>query len=229
MHRCRVRIGTRLGRLRRNRGTRLKGAVLTRALRVGAIAALAACVPVVGVAAAATNVPKRTTASASRNPLWQASRDYYFNQVAPAAEPAGADVNLTQARDLAKQASAGKHSTGFPPAARTLARREALAARTGRSPRQIARAEGLDATQQARLLVVPVDFNPNANDDFSGFERFDAASESGCATEPPGTVFNGPVHNQIPNPAKAARRDNNTLWLPDFSPEYYRKLIFSTE
>ena len=227
MDRFGVRTGTREGRLRRNWGTQLKGAALTRALRVGAIAALAACVPVVGVAAAATNVPERATASASTKPLWQASRDYYFNQVAPAAEPAGADVNLTQARDLAKSASAGKHSTGFPPAARTLARREALAARTGKSPRQIARAQGLDATQHARLLVVPVEFNPNANDDFSGFERFDAAE--GCVTEPPGTVFNGPVHNQIPNPARAARRDNNTLWLPDFSPDYYRKLIFSKE
>jgi immune inhibitor A len=36
------------------------------------------------------------------------------------------------------------------------------------------------------------------------------------------------VHNQIPNPA-LTKRDNNTLWVPDFSPDYYSKLIFSTQ
>jgi immune inhibitor A len=172
-------------------------------------------------------VPHR--AATSTKPLWQASRDYYFNQVAPADSRDTGDVNLTRADDLAKQASvAAKHATGFPPAAKTLARREALADKTGRSPRQIARSEGVAEVQHARLLVVPVEFNPNANDDFSGFERFDAAQ--GCVTEPPGTVFNGPLHNQIPNPATAGTgRDNNTLWLPDFSPDYYQQLIFSTK
>ena len=47
-------------------------------------------------------------------------------------------------------------------------------------------------------------------------------------TEPAGTVFNGPTHNQIPNPAKTGH-DNNTLWVPDFSPDYYKKLIFSEQ
>ena len=51
---------------------------------------------------------------------------------------------------------------------------------------------------------------------------------SGYVTEPAGTVFNGPAHNQIPNPANT-HRDNNTLWVPDFRPDYYSKLIFSTQ
>ena len=33
----------------------------------------------------------------------------------------------------------------------------------------------MPSVQHARLLVVPVEFNPNANDDFSGFDAHDAA------------------------------------------------------
>ena len=58
----------------------------------------------------------------------------------------------------------------------------------------------MPAVQHARLLVIPVEFNPNANDDFSGFERPDADDPTGCVTEPPGTVLNGPLHNQHPEP-----------------------------
>jgi immune inhibitor A len=190
-------------------------------LGVGVIATMAALVPPVGVAAAATD--------ATSKPLWQASRDYYFNPASPADSQAMPDLKVSQAEEYARRsAMAAKSHLGYPPAAQTLARREALAMRTGKSPRDIARTvDGMPAVQHARLLVIPVEFNPNANDNFSGFARYDENDPSGCVTEPAGTVFNGPVHNQIPNPANTGR-DNNTLWVRDFSPDYYRKLIFST-
>ena len=31
----------------------------------------------------------------------------------------------------------------------------------------------------------------------------------------------------MPEPREETGRDNNTLWVPDFSPDYYNKLIFS--
>jgi len=75
---------------------------------------------------------------------------------------------------------------------------------------------------------VLVEFNPNANDDFSGFERPAAIGSEECVTEPPGTLLNGPVHNQMPNPATAGRgTDNESFWVPDFSPSHYRKMIYT--
>ena len=43
----------------------------------------------------------------------------------------------------------------------------------------------------------------------------------------PGTVQNGPLHNNIPNPAEAAKPDNNSMWVEDFSPEFYNKMLYS--
>ena len=49
-----------------------------------------------------------------------------------------------------------------------------------------------------------------------------------CVTEPAGTLLGGPVHNQLPNPATAGRgTDNNSFWVPDFSPSHYNKLIYT--
>jgi hypothetical protein len=91
-----------------------------------------------------------------------------------------------------------KHAEGFPPAAKQLGMLEAKAAKTGKSPQAFKKAP---ATQTARLLTVLVEFDPNANDDFSGFERPPAVGAEECVTEPPGTLLNGPVHNQLPDPA----------------------------
>jgi immune inhibitor A len=191
---------------------------------VGLLATLAALAPA-AVAVAATDGSPHVAATADKS-LWQASRDYYFNPVSPVVESAAPDVKASQAGEYAKKAAReAKARLGYPPAARALARREALSNKTGESPRAVAkRVQHMPNVQHARLLVIPVEFNPNANDDFSGYERYDAVD--GCATEPAGTVFNGPVHNQIPDPAKTGH-DNNTLWVPDFSPDYYDKLIFS--
>ena len=128
----------------------------------------------------------------------------------------------------AKTAQNKAKLTGFPPAAKQLARREALATTKNISPRKTARAAGEAAVQQAQLLTLLVEFNPNANDDFSGWSRPDEADPSGCATEPANTLINGPLHNQIPDPATVGRgTDNNTFWVPNFSQSFYQKLIYS--
>jgi immune inhibitor A len=41
------------------------------------------------------------------------------------------------------------------------------------------------------------------------------------------TTFNGPLHNQIPQPNRAV--DNATIWQPDFSQEHFQNLYFGTD
>ena len=43
----------------------------------------------------------------------------------------------------------------------------------------------------------------------------------------PGTVQNGPKHNTIPNPATLRHEDNNSMWVPDFSPPHYDKMLYT--
>ena len=88
---------------------------------------------------------------------------------------------------------------------------------------------GADPVTNANLLTILVEFDPEANDDFSGWERPDDPLDPvGCETEPDGTLFSGPVHNQLPNPATVGTgRDNNTFWVPDFSSSHYNKIIYS--
>lgn len=40
------------------------------------------------------------------------------------------------------------------------------------------------------------------------------------------TVFDGPLHNAIPEPDRT--KDNTTIWQPDYSADYFRKLYFGT-
>ena len=83
--------------------------------------------------------------------------------------------------------------------------------------------------QRAKLLTLLVEFNPNANDDFSGWSRPDPDNPAECVTEPANTLLNGPLHNQIPDPATIGRgTDNNTFWVPNFNRSFYQKLIYSS-
>ena len=75
---------------------------------------------------------------------------------------------------------------------------EQKSVKSGQNPRQIKQAK---ATQTAKLLTVLVEFNPNANDDFSGVQV--PATVFGDRTCVQGGIQNGPLHNQIPNPADA--------------------------
>ena len=196
---------------------------------------------------AAARPPAAGTAAPSpgalelRGPWSVPGGDGYYNPVAPrlgfegvAVEKAatlggkGARVTRKPAASVAERSAAfdRKFSGGFPRAARQLGAVEALAARTGRNPSWFKRAP---ETQVARLLTVLVEFNPNAGDDFSGFRRPAFVGAEECVTEPEGTRISGPVHNNLPNPAAVGRgTDNNTFWVPDFSPAHYEKLIYST-
>lgn len=117
-----------------------------------------------------------------------------------------------------------EHTGGNPKAARQLADVEQEANRTGRSPRQIKQARG---TQTAQLLTILVEFADDANDDFS--DVMVPESVFGSRECVPGTVQNGPLHNQIPNPADSAYEDNNTFWVEDFSSEHFNRLLYTEE
>ena len=135
---------------------------------------------------------------------------------------------LTPSAKVVAQAEAfdRKHSGGFPPAAKQLGALEAKAAKSGKSPRAFKKAP---STQTAQLLTVLVEFDPNAGDDFSGYERPAFVGAEECVTEPAGTLLGGPLHNNLPNPATNGRgTDNNTFWVPDFSPSHYNKLIYTS-
>jgi immune inhibitor A len=120
----------------------------------------------------------------------------YYNPVAPRLEGIGDQqerlgrldrganrAKLTPSAKVIAQAEAfdRKHSGGNPPAAEVLGGLEARAAKTGKSPWAFKKAP---STQTAKLLTVLAEFNPNANDDFSGFERPAAVGAEECVTEP---------------------------------------------
>jgi immune inhibitor A len=175
--------------------------------------------------------PSPAAASAVTKPLLQADRDYYFNNVAPAVAQNDTEDGQVgaKAKKVQSERPEAKRITGFPPAAKQLAKREALATTKNISPRQSAEAAGEPAVINAKLLTLLVEFNPNANDDFSGWERPDDPSfPTGCETEPAGTLLNGPLHNNLRNPANIGKgTDNNTFWVPNFSSTLYKKMIFS--
>jgi immune inhibitor A len=171
------------------------------------------------------------------------ARDYYYTLAAPRVQSdVSSDTRLAEDTNVGVAAygplsdlsawwqdQQRKHSQGFPRAAQGLAQVETQAVQTGKNPRQI---KGSKNPQQARLLTVLVEFNPDANDDFSGFNRLtDINGEAGvdCTTEAEGFVTNGPVHNDLPDPATNGEgTDNNTFWVPDFNQEHYEDLMFST-
>ena len=199
-------------------------------------------VAVLSVIAAALSVNSaadgRTSPEASASargvadkPLWREARDYYSTLRAPRELPTGEPESVRDVKrkstwwDVAQQ----RHSTGFPAAAKELARREAVSERTGRNPAAMLRSSGASPVTRAKLLTLLVEFDPEANDDFSGWEKPDDPSDPvDCTVEPAGTLLSGPVHNELPNPATVGTgRDNNTFWVPDFSPKHFNKIIYS--
>ena len=120
-----------------------------------------------------------------------------------------------------------KHKGGNPVRGRALAHREKKALDTGKNPADWLFKQA-DQTREGKLLTIPVEFNPNANDDFSDVmvPNKVIGEDKKCV---PGRMTNGPQHNQIPNPAKAPGKDNNTLWIPDFSEDYYESILYSED
>ncbi len=171
----------------------------------------AAVVPAValmtaGVASAGASV---TATAAPATGSQGASAVDYINYVAPRAEKASVkDVKLTKdakrnkavvdAIERATQVDA-KHAGGNPVAARQLARLEAKAIKDKTSPKHIkSQYKNAKTTQTAKLLTILVDFNEAAGDDFTGVQ---VPEFWGATTCKPGSVQNGPLHNNIPDPA----------------------------
>ncbi|WP_245718676.1 immune inhibitor A domain-containing protein [Micromonospora rhizosphaerae] len=158
------------------------------------------------------------------------SDEYYINYSEPAVQPdnkrpevKGKDGIYTSAADEAR-AFDRKYAGGNPVTAKQLAKLEAKAIKTGQNPRQIKQAKG---TQTAKLLTLLVEFNDQANDDFTNVMVPKTVFEDRACV--PGTVQNGPLHNNIPNPASLPHEDNNSMWVPDFSPQHYDKMLYTKE
>ena len=184
-------------------------------LWVGALAA-AAALPLMAGAAGATTAPK------SEKPLWRQSHDYWTTQAAPrVADPVqDARVGLPARRRDAARAATTRASR--PPRRSSRGARRSPSA-TEQTPMSLARKAGAKPVQKARLLTLLAEFDPNANDDFSGWERPDPATGE-CVTEPAGTTFSGPLHNELPDPAtNGSGRDNNTFWVPGLQPVALRQ------
>ncbi len=45
-------------------------------------------------------------------------------------------------------------------------------------------------------------------------------------TETKSFTYSGPMHNQIPTPVSQADASGNTIWAPDFSPDWFTKFMF---
>src|SRR5689334_13659842 len=105
-------------------------------MRVSRRAALAGAA-VFGAACAASASAAASPADAPTKPAIDASRAYCYNVAAPrvtGVEDPFSLGALHAARRPALAERLRRHSGGFPAAARALARREAVAARTGASP-----------------------------------------------------------------------------------------------
>ena len=202
---------------------RITHALTKRAFALSAVAVLAAS------AVGGTSIGSTSQARAGSSDV-----DYYINYVAPRAdrqsdgeEVAGAGGVMQPATNYGsplEQALAidKKFAGGNPRDAKQLAQVEAKAMKENKNPRQIKGAKG---TQEARLLTILVEFNNAANDDFSGVTVPETVFESRTCV--PGNVQNGPLHNNIPDPATVSHPDNNTMWVPDFSPEHFNKMLYT--
>ncbi|MEU8259341.1 immune inhibitor A domain-containing protein [Micromonospora sp. NPDC048999] len=186
-----------------------------------AVALAAASLTVTGSAAAQTSGPAPATIGAD---------EYYINYAEPEVQPGtggkevkGKDGVYTSPADEAR-AYDRKYAGGNPATARELAKLEAKAIKTGQSPRKIKQAK---STQKAKLLTLLVEFNDQANDDFTNVMVPRTVFDDRTCV--PGTVQNGPTHNHIANPATLPHKDNNSMWVPDFSPAHYDKMLYTKE
>ncbi len=205
-----------------------------------------AAIPAVALVAIGLTVAGAGAANNDGHPHYVPTQaDYYINYVDPKVEPStsGKEIKVGATKDGKPIYGPGKESAadygkkfaeGNPRAARVLAKQEQQAAKTGKNPSEF-RYKNAKQTQIAKLLTILVEFNPNANDDFTNTMVAGAVfdddltpnvNERDCV---PGTIQNGPTHNNIPNPADAAHEDNNSMWVPDFSSEFYNKLLYSKE
>ncbi|MEV1128492.1 immune inhibitor A domain-containing protein [Agromyces sp. NPDC049794] len=200
-----------------------------------------AVIPVFALVAAGLATAGASGAAVAAGPVTTpviSDSEYYMNYVSPRAEVAfgtdeivgsiasgrsteGANAAIEKADALDR-----KFSQGNPTAARGLAKLEATSIETGKSPKELKNLKSSTSTQEAKLLTILVEFSTTANDDFTGSYVPEAFGATECV---PGNVQNGPLHNNIPDPATYELEDNNTMWVPDFSSEHFNKMLFTDE
>ncbi|WP_259363419.1 immune inhibitor A [Microbacterium esteraromaticum] len=195
------------------------------------------------IAAAGLTAFGGATATAASSPDTEAPQaapqigadEYYMNLVAPRVDDAvdaPADGPIANSKGQAKRSLSGealeratehdrKFAQGNPKAAAQLAKNEAKALKTGKSPKALKKSKG---TQEAKLLTILVEFN--GTDDFSNVQ---VPTEYGSTECKLGSVQGPTLHNGIPNPAETEHLDNNSMWVPDFSSEHYNKMLFTEE
>ncbi|WP_430646901.1 immune inhibitor A domain-containing protein [Agromyces sp. GXS1127] len=197
-----------------------------------------ATIPVLALAAAGLATVGTSTATAAPAPVIGAD-EYYMNYAAPRAEAAFETDEALETTVDGKAVKAGavsgsvaelsaeldkKYAQGNPAAARQLAKLEAKSIETGKSPKALKKAK---STQEAKLLTILIEFNDQANDDFSDTWVPEYWGATTC--KPGDAVVNGPLHNNIPNPADYELEDNNSMWVEDFSPEHFDQLLYTDE
>ena len=161
-----------------------------------------AAIPVFALAATGLVSFGASTAVAAESPVSPpviSDSEYYMNYVAPRAEAAfGTDEEVGV--DIAGKAVAGseaavdadaaiakadaldrKFGQGNPIAAQGLAKLESKSIETGKSPKEIKQKQLKQSktTQEAKLLTILVEFDENANDDFTEHVRADRVRRDG--------------------------------------------------
>ena len=104
---------------------------------VSVLAVATSALATVAVAEGSDPAPSAPAVATVDKPLWREANEYYSTLRAPRVEPRGAVESVQDARGQSQtwwDVAQRHHSTGFPPAAEELARREAIADRTGSQP-----------------------------------------------------------------------------------------------
>jgi immune inhibitor A len=188
-----------------------------------------ATVAVGGLLAAGLSATATQTAVAS-SPVADSAdlQETYINYVAPQVEQVSGREKVNKKAFSEALELDRKHAGGNPVAARALAKTERKAIKTGLNPSEFKQAP---ETQQARLLTILVEFDPTKTYDWSGvMVPKTVFGDRTCvdATDVP----NGPLHNNIPNPANYATTpgsapDNNSFWVNDFSPQHFDDMLYT--
>jgi len=94
--------------------------------------------------------------------------------------------------------------------------RSARASGPAKAPKMVDQYVELSREKTDKIFVVLTEFGDQRSPDFPD-------KDTNPDIEGP-TTFNGPQHNQIPQPDRT--KDNSTVWQKNYSPAYFKKLYF---
>ncbi|MDJ0323978.1 immune inhibitor A [Cryobacterium sp. PH31-AA6] len=145
-----------------------------------------------------------------------------------AAPPADTSVGAPQSDELPNPAE-DKRRALREEAVQQVLNGEATATRSGGSTVVKLSGKGRDGTKQDKFVEIGREKTDKIFVILTEFgdQRDPAYPDQDTAPSIPGpTVFNGPLHNAIPQPDRAV--DNSTVWQADYNPAAYQKLYFGT-